>query len=233
MNITATTVQLVASGLFAVAVAHTFFTRYFENLAHRHPAHAGLWHLLAEVEVVFGFWALISVLFLAAHSCTGVTTAYLGALDFTEPMFVFVVMVIAASRPVLQWVQRLLLRMSALAPLPAGAAFYLVTLSLTPLLGSFITEPAAMTLAALLLRERVFGQPISKRLKYATLGVLFVNVSIGGTLTHYAAPPVLTAADTWGWDTAFMLGTFGWKAVLAVLVNAVGSPPFSGVNCGS
>ena len=56
---------------------------------------------------------------------------------------------------------------------------------------SLITEPAAMTLGALMLRERVFSAAVSNKLKYATLGVLFVNVSIGGTLTPFAAPPVL------------------------------------------
>ena len=55
-----------------------------------------------------------------------------------------------------------------------------------------------------------------------TLGLLFVNVSIGGTLTHFAAPPVLMVARLWEWDTAFMLRSFGWRAVLAILAaNAV------------
>jgi len=54
------------------------------------------------------------------------------------------------------------------------------------------------------------------RLKYATLGLLFVNVSIGGTLTHFAAPPVLMVERPWGWDTPFMLAHFGWRAALAI-----------------
>ncbi len=100
--------------------------------------------------------------------------------------------------------------------------YFLVVMTAVPLLGSFITEPAAMTLAALILSSRFFSQPISERMKYATLGVLFVNISIGGTLTPFAAPPVLMVAGTWGWDMAFMLTTFGWKAAVAVVVNAVG-----------
>src|SRR5690606_12417280 len=56
--------------------------------------------------------------------------------------------------------------------------------------------------------------------KYGALGVLFVNISIGGTLTHFAAPPVLMVAATWGWDTPFMAATFGWKAAVAVVINA-------------
>jgi len=59
-----------------------------------------------------------------------------------------------------------------------------------------------------------------QRIKYLALGVLFVNVSIGGTLTSYAAPPVLMVAATWQWDSTFMLANVGWKAALAVLVNA-------------
>jgi hypothetical protein len=89
-------------------------------------------------------------------------------------------------------------------------------------MGSLITEPAAMTLAALMLASQIFKPGIPEHLKYGALGVLFVNISIGGTLTSYAAPPVLMVATTWGWDTAFMAHTFGWKAALAVLVNATG-----------
>jgi len=89
-----------------------------------------------------------------------------------------------------------------------------------PLLGSLITEPAAMTLAALMLRERIFVTGASAALRYATLGVLFVNVSVGGTLTNFAAPPVLMVAAKWEWSTGFMLSMFGAKALVAVLVNA-------------
>ena len=78
-----------------------------------------------------------------------------------------------------------------------------------------------MTLAALMLRDNYFQRGLSNRLKYATLGMLFVNISIGGTLTHFAAPPVLMVAATWQWDTPFMLSTFGWKAALAVLLNSL------------
>jgi hypothetical protein len=38
-------------------------------------------------------------------------------------------------------------------------------------------------------------------------------------LTSYAAPPVLMVAHIWGWDSAYMLQHFGWKAALAVVIN--------------
>jgi predicted cation transporter len=218
---TPTLVQMMGAALFAVAVFHTFSTKFFERLAHRRPRHAGAWHLLGEVEVAFGFWAMVLVIFMIATAGREGATTYLESRNFTEPMFVFAVMVIAGTKPILELAAKLTRAVARVLPLPRGMAFYFTVLAFVPLLGSFITEPAAMTLAALMLRDRFYSQGISSRLKYATLGVLFVNVSIGGTLTPYAAPPVLMVAAKWGWDLPFMLTTFGWKVALAVIVNAL------------
>ena len=218
---TPTSVQLAAAILFALAIAHTFSTSYFERLAHQRPRHAGLWHLFAEVEVVFGFWALVLTIAMFVLQGAEATTRYIDSRNFTEPLFVFAIMVIAGTRPVLQTASAVVSWLARRLPLPGSTGAYVVILFFVPLLGSFITEPAAMTLGALMLSERFFGRGISVRLKYATLGVLLVNVSIGGTLTPFAAPPVLMVAATWGWDLHFMLANFGTKAAVAVLVNAV------------
>ncbi|GMV55879.1 MAG: hypothetical protein AMXMBFR6_16840 [Betaproteobacteria bacterium] len=215
-----TTIELVATVIFAIALIHTFSTTFFAHLAHVQPRHAGLWHLLAEVEVVFGFWAFVLVAALFALSGKDQAVSYLDGLNFTEPMFVFVIMVIAASRPILKAVQALVRITASLLPFSTALSVYFLCLSAVPLLGSFITEPAAMTIAALLLRDRYFGAGLSSRLQYSTLGVLFVNISIGGTLTSYAAPPVLMVAAKWNWDTAYMIAHFGWKAAFAVVINA-------------
>lgn len=214
--------QYLAAGLFAIAILHTFAAKYFEDLAHKHPRHAGIWHLLGEVEVVFGFWAL--VLMLAMFALLGLNDAkeYLNTRNFTEPLFVFAIMVIAATRPILYVAGQLINWLASLIPLPGKCGYFLVVMIFVPLLGSLITEPAAMTLAALILSQQFFSQPISQRFKYAILAVLFVNISIGGTLTPFAAPPVLMVAGQWGWDFHFMLTQFGWKAVIAVSVNAIG-----------
>jgi hypothetical protein len=84
---------------------------------------------------------------------------------------------------VLQAAGALVRLMARWLPLPRGMAMYFLVAAFVPLLGSFITEPAAMTLAALMLRDRS-SRPGVERLKYVTLGVLFVNMSIGGTLTR-------------------------------------------------
>ena len=220
---TPTTIQIIGAALFAIAILHTFSSKFFERLAHARPAHAGLWHLLGEVEVVFGFWALVLIVAMFASDGAAAATRYIDGRNFTEPMFVFAIMVIAGTRPILRATMAGVRLLARAIPLPGSMGFYFTVLALVPLLGSFITEPAAMTLGALILSDSICGRGISPRLKYATLGVLFVNVSIGGTLTPFAAPPVLMVAAKWGWDMHFMLSAIGWKAALAVAVNAAGA----------
>ncbi|HNK06684.1 MAG TPA: putative Na+/H+ antiporter [Giesbergeria sp.] len=215
-----TPLHWIAAALFGIALLHTFSTKQFERLSHRFPRHAGLFHLLGEVEVVFGFWAMVLIVAMALVGGGAQALQYAESRNYTEPLFVFVVMVIAASRPVLRTVVALVDTTARWMPLPTPMATAWLGLAAVPLLGSLITEPAAMTIAALMLAPQIFRTGVPERLKYLALGVLFVNVSIGGTLTSYAAPPVLMVASTWQWDSAFMLATFGWKAAVAVLINA-------------
>jgi hypothetical protein len=214
------TLQYIALGIFVLAVGHTFAAKQFDRLSHRFPNHSGLFHLLGEVEVVFGFWAIILILVMALMLGGDKALAYAESRNYTEPLFVFVVMVISASRPVLSTAIRTVDNIARLVPVPTPLASAWLGLAAAPLLGSLITEPAAMTIAALMLAPGIFQRQVPERLKYLALGVLFVNISIGGTLTNFAAPPVLMVAATWKWDSAFMFATFGWKAAAAVMFNA-------------
>ena len=216
-------IEILASVLFGIAVVHTFCVKRFAHWAHHSPPDSvrqHLLHFLAETEVVFGLWAAALFLGIAAvKQSVNEAVRYIDSLNFTEPKFVFVIMVIAATRPVVKLAEALISLAARALPLREGLSFYLAALVLGPLLGSFITEPAAMTLLALVLKRRYFDHGISRKLAYATLGLLFVNVSIGGTLTHFAAPPVLMVAAKWNWDTAYMFTHFGWRAAAACAVS--------------
>ncbi len=213
-------INIIAAVLFGCALIHTFAAKSFERLADRHTRHAGLFHLLGEIEVVFGFWALILLVIMALVVGGQEAITYVESRHYTEPLFVFVIMVVAASRPILEAIKGLVDKVAGFLPINTAVARVWLCLALVPLIGSLITEPAAMTLAALMLAPQVFRQGIPEWLKYGALGVLFVNISIGGTLTSFAAPPVLMVAATWQWDSLFMLMNFGWKASIAVLINA-------------
>lgn len=214
------TINIVAAVLFALALIHTFAAKSFERMADRTQKHAGLFHLLGEIEVVFGLWAGILLIAMAFIQGGKEAIEYVESRQYTEPLFVFVIMVVAASRPVLEAVRNIITMLAKLSPTRTVVARTWLCLAVVPLIGSLITEPAAMTLAALMLSPIVFRQGVAEWAKYAALGVLFVNVSIGGTLTSFAAPPVLMVAAKWNWDTAFMATTFGWKACAAVFINA-------------
>jgi hypothetical protein len=217
----ASLIQLIASVIFAVAILHTFSVKFFKKLAHKYPRHEKIFDMLGEVEVVFGFWAITLILIFFLLSGKMETLNYLNNQSYVEPLFVFVIMIVAASKPILDFSLTCVKQISKLLPVNKSLSLFFVTMTFVPLLGSFITEPAAMTLAALILKDHFYSKDISKKLKYAIIGTLFVNVSIGGAMTPFAAPPILMVAAKWNWDLMFMLTNFGWRTALAVFTNSL------------
>jgi len=228
-----TNLQLVGTILFALAVCHTFLVSKIQHLAHKYPEGSmmeNLLHFLGEVEAVFGIWAAVFIAYYAGteglaiynadHTAvTGGALKYLEQdLNFTEPAFVFVIMAMAGTRPIIVFAEKIILAISKVIPLPGRMAFYVAALIIGPILGSFITEPAAMTVTALILLDYFYSSEMSNKFKYATLGLLFVNISIGGTLTHFAAPPVLMVASKWQWGIMHMMTNFGYKAVISIII---------------
>src|SRR5215213_2244678 len=225
--------NLIATGIFLLAILHTFLAARFTVLAHqmeeRHEAYqrtlrlpivpslrAEALHFLGEIEVVFGLWVVVLLTAMLSFFGWETATHYLNeGVNYTEALFVVVIMALAATRPVVLLAESWMRRVAVLGKETPGA-WWLTILVIGPLLGSFITEPAAMTICALLLARQFFDLGPSARLRYATLGLLFVNVSIGGTLTHFAAPPILIVAREWDWSTGFVLGHFGWRSMIAI-----------------
>jgi hypothetical protein len=233
----------LATALFLCAIIHTFLAPRFMALSHRHERALKLLeeqeseaesieqhrrlcdqlrfrgqvlHFMGEIEVIFGIWIVPLGLALIASKGWPVMVDYFSGVSYAEPIFVAVIMAIAASRPVLRLAEACLARVAGLGG-GGTAAWWLSILTVGPLLGSLITEPAAMTICALLLGRRFYEREPDNTLRYATLGLLFVNISVGGTLTHFAAPPVVMVATSWNWGTAHMFTHFGWKAMVGIV----------------
>jgi hypothetical protein len=241
LRISADPFNLIATMIFFAAVVHTFMATKFNHLAHRFEHEhlermkandryyvdgkapvsfrATACHFLGEVEAIFGIWLIPLLIALVLMEPEGLTTAahYVDTRNYTEPMFVVIIMAIASSRPVIQFAEGCLRAVAKLGK-ETASAWWLSILVIAPLLGSFITEPAAMTIAALLLGKQFYELKPSGSFKYATIGLLFVNISVGGTLTHFAAPPVLMVAHSWHWNLPFMFTHFGWRSVLGVVI---------------
>jgi Na+/H+ antiporter NhaD/arsenite permease-like protein len=239
--------NLIAGVIFFIAVIHAFLAfkisayakhwdiEHFATLAsssRKKITHHTL-HLLGEVEVVFGFWALVLLLALVLYPGKGwdfmvnylrggnLTEADSSSTSkFIEPIFVMVVMIVASTKPILDFTSFLLSRLvNLLGGSPAACWFVILTVG--PILGSLITEPAAMTIAALLLSTQFYIHKPSVSLSYATIALLFVNTSVGGSLTHFAAPPIVMVAGHWGWGLAEVFNQFGLASLLTILVSNI------------
>lgn len=229
-----TPLDIIATIIFTIAVLNTFVAKPIENFAHHCPKGSirqRILHYFAEVEAVFGIWSAIFIIIYAFikgfavydehHHVIDGALHYINSQNYTEPAFVFVIMCMAGTKPIIFLAERFIDFVASLLPMNEKKAFYLSALIIGPLLGSFITEPAAMTVTSLLLLKNFYSKSMSKNFMYATIGLLFVNVSVGGTLTHFAAPPVLMVAGKYGWGLWYMFSHFGDKAVVAILISTV------------
>ena len=66
---------------------------------------------------MFGFWSFVLIVTMAFVSGGEEAIVYAESRQYTEPLFVFVVMVVAASRPVLEAVERILSIVARLVPI--------------------------------------------------------------------------------------------------------------------
>lgn len=235
--------NLIVTIIFALAITHTFLATRFQKRSHTlehrlllleqelaNPGavvpnekrdHLVFWaqfyHFMGEIEAVFGIWLIPLFIAIILFKGWDAMVTYVGHVNVADAVFVVVIMAISGSLPVLRLSEQAISQVAKLGQ-SSPAAWWAAILTIGPILGSFVTEPAAMTICALLLRHRFYNLQPSSRLKYATLGLLFVNISVGGTLTHFAAPPVVLAASAWKWSMLFMTVNFGWKAVVAILI---------------
>jgi len=222
--------NLVSLAIFACAIVHTFFAHYFLVLSkklrehnikhHKSPVDSfavEILRFMGEVEVIFGLWVIPLLLALAYSFNWNVAIDYMNDIDYLEPLFVVVIMAMASTRPIIKLAEECLKFIAKIGG-ESVRAWWWVILTLGPVSGSLITEPGAMTISALLLSKQFYAHRPRPAFAYATLGLLFTNISVGGVLTNFAAPPVLIVSKNWQWDASYMLSHFGWKAVVGILI---------------
>ncbi|VVM06642.1 putative Na+/H+ antiporter [Methylacidimicrobium tartarophylax] len=232
-------VRLLGAGIFFLAIVHTFLAPSLHRLgclrleqarrlesgqqtsAAKERVVAELLLFLGQVEVVFGLWVIPLFWILVGVKGWAGAIQQLGlSRDFAEAIFVVAIMTVASSQPILLCLDRWLQQVAALGR-GSVAIWWFSLLTLGTLTGSLVTEAGAMTVTALLLGKRFFALGPRPALSYATVGLLFANVSIGGCLTHFAAAPVFMAARPWGWGSGYMFVHFGAKAIIATFLSSL------------
>ena len=109
----------MASGIFGLAILHTFaaarFTALAHRVQHRHAERqrqlgrravpsvlAEALHFFGEVEVVFGLWAIVLLVAITVYFGWHTAAGYFnGTVNYTEPLFVIVIMALASTRPII------------------------------------------------------------------------------------------------------------------------------------
>lgn len=222
--------QLTSTLILFFATVHMFCTPwlYRRSLAYakkkeesaKHWKHyhflSEIYFLISEVEVVFGIWLIPLLAFFSWFEGWRPALAYLNSRDYGHALYIMVVLVVIGSRPIITLAE-LVLEWFARLGKDTPAAWWWTILIVGPLLGSFIKEPAAMVLSAILLTRKFYPFKPSPLFQYATLGLLFANISVGGMLTNFASRALFIVADHWNWDMLYMLKNFGWKAVVAII----------------
>lgn len=230
--------QKISLIFFIIALIHTFLAPLLLRFK---LFKKGVLHYLTEVEFVFPFWAMLFCLSLLYKYSYNFTADYLKEISFIEPIFVWVMLLICSCKPLLEGVKFITQMLAEFLnrklnllnfkkinlksenpEIPKtshfNAIYFFLILCFVPLLGSIITEVAAMTLAAMMLKP--YFKQMGQKFAYLAITTLCLNISIAGAITTFAAPPVLMVANKWGWDLAFMLENFAWRAFLAVPINA-------------
>lgn len=226
--------RIIVLLIFALAVAHTLLANHFTRLSQKVAAEhekkmakkkkhnnvsftAEILSFLGEVEVIFALWAIPLFIVIVIFYDWGTAIDYIDNRSYVEPLFVVVIMTLAGTKPILTIAEGGLWLVSQSL---GGrlAAWWLSILTLGPLLGALITEVGAITICALILMRQFYLYSPSKKLAYATLGLLFVNISVGGLLTNFASPPVLIVARLWEWSSWDMFMLFGWKTIVGIFL---------------
>lgn len=234
--------NLFALACFILAVIHTFLAHFFTRKAHTRAFPLGvspekegrpssqkgevtkesfITHILlffGEVEVVYGLWCFVFFAVAAYWYGLEPVLSHIASHDYTEALFVAIALAIASTYPIMRFADSAL---SRLADIGGGSpmAWWVLLLGVGPFLGALLKETVAMTILVVLLAKHFFASRPSQPLAYATLGLLFTNISVAGLLTSFASSPMIFVAKPWNWDTLYLLKLFGWKVIAGIAVS--------------
>ncbi|HSX12076.1 MAG TPA: putative Na+/H+ antiporter [Rhabdochlamydiaceae bacterium] len=227
------TFHILTLVIFILAILHTFLANHFVTWANhveaiyvqKHKKEkpskrisfiAEMLRFLGEIEIVFALWVIPLVIVIFSFYDWKTAINYLDTRLYEEPFFIVIVMSLASTRPIFQLAEKMIHFLAKRVGDTPGA-WWLIVMTLSPILGSIITEAAAITIGALLLKNRFYNYGVSKKLAYSTLGLMFVNFSVGGMLTNLAAPPSLILSNCYKWGAADFFHQFGIKTLFGIL----------------
>ncbi|MBQ8498549.1 putative Na+/H+ antiporter [Chlamydia sp.] len=218
--------------LFFSAVIHTFLTpwltRLYEEYQHKKMLFPERWRqylwlseflrIVSRVELVFVLWAVpLFFLFLYTEGYR-VTMAYFDSRNYVFSLFIIVMLILLESRPIEYFSQKIFATIAKIGNQSPICWWWTIMIA-APLSAFFLKESGAMIIAATLLSKHFYKFSPSPKLCYATMGLLFSNISISGLTSSFSSRALLTILPEIKWTNSFIISHFSWKVVLAILVS--------------
>ena len=223
---TPTPFQLFSTLIFALSIVHVFFTPtiFKAALALQKKQKHHEWQvtietllLLSEIELVFGLWLIPLFGGYALFYSWSESLGYLTSRDYTEALYMVVIVLIVSASPLITFGEKVLEKIARLGK-DSPTSWWWVILCLGPLSSMLLKEPGAMALLAVLLGRKFYHFRPSNAFKYVTLALLFLNVALSGLLSSFSSRSLYLLTSKRELSTYYMLRTFGWKALLGILL---------------
>ncbi len=210
--------------MFLTPWLHVLFQRsehkrmIFPKLCKRHQLFSELYRFVSKVEIVFVLWAVPLFFWFLYTEGYRVTMAYFNSRNYNSAMFIVVIFLLLESRPIVYFAERLLSSIARIGKTSPKSWWWTLMIA-TPLLTFLLKESGAMIIGATLLVRHFYAFSPSSRFAYATLGLLFSNISIGGLSSSISSRAMFVILPSLKWGHKFVFQYFAWKATLAILVS--------------
>lgn len=221
-----------ATVLFFFSVVHTFLTPWFyqrfQVCKHKKMIFPEKWkkylwlsecyRLLSRVETVFILWAVPLFLWFLYTEGYKMTISYFNSRNYIFSLFIIIMLLLLESRPIV-YLSECIFSSIAKIGKQSPRCWWWTLMIATPVSSVLLKETGAMIIATTLLSRSFYRFAPSTRFAYATMGLLFSNISLGGLTTGLSSRALFIILPSVKWGNSFILKYFCWKALIAILIS--------------
>lgn len=229
-----TTLQIGATSLFVLSIIHMFlapwFTRLYRFFQHKKIVFPERWkkylwlseffRLIGRIELVFILWSIpLFFLFIYTEGYR-ITMAYFNTRNYTFALFIMIMWILLGSKPISYLAEHTFAKIASIGR-QSPKSWWLTVMFVAPLSTSFLKETGAIIIATTLLAKYFYDLSPSSKFAYATMGLLFSNISVGGLLTASSSRSLSMVYPVLRWSHSEVIINFGWKALLAICISTL------------
>ncbi|AAP05554.1 putative Na+/H+ antiporter [Chlamydia caviae] len=221
-----------AALLFFFSILHTFLTPWLfgrcQLYQHKKMVFPERWkkylwlsefyRLISRVELVFVLWAAPLFLWFLYSEGYRVTMSYFNSRNYVFSLFIVIMLILLESRPIVYFSECIFSNIAKIGRQSPRCWWWTLMIA-APLSGALLKETGAMIIAATLLVRNFYKFSPSPRFAYATMGLLFSNISIGGLTSALSSRALFIILPSVKWNNSFILKYFCWKSIIAILLS--------------